>query len=226
MTDKGAGMAESGKSLQQQVARALLEIQAVVFTPHAPITFKSGIKSPVYVDNRRLPFWPPQWRLVIEGFRQVAAERSIAFDAIAGIAAAGIPHSAALAYLMQKPSVFVRKEAKDHGTRSLIEGGDVAGKRVLLVEDLVTTGGSSLAGVAALRAAGASVTDCFCITTYGFAEGWQAFAAADVRLHPLTPFTAIVAEAAAMGLFGQAELALIEAWMRDPYHWMTGEEGA
>ncbi len=206
-------------SIQEQVARALLEIQAVVFSPHAPVTFKSGIKSPVYVDNRRLPFWPAQWQIVIEGLQQVIAAHDIPFDVIAGIAAGGIPHSAALAYTLKKPSVFVRKEAKEHGTRGQIEGGDVSRKRVLLVEDMVTTGGSSLAGVDALRAAGATVKDCLCITSYGFAEATAAFEAASVRLYPLAPFSAIVTEASKMGLFDQDALKLIEAWMRDPHHW-------
>jgi orotate phosphoribosyltransferase len=206
-------------SIQEQVARALLEIQAVVFSPRAPVTFKSGIKSPVYVDNRRLPFWPAQWQIVIEGFQQVIAAQNIAFDVIAGIAAGGIPHSAALAYTLKKPSVFVRKEAKEHGTHGQIEGGDVSRKRVLLVEDMVTTGGSSLAGVDALRTAEATVRDCLCITTYGFAEAAEAFQSANVRLHPLTPFSTIVIEASKMGLFDQGALDLVEAWMRDPFHW-------
>lgn len=205
--------------IQEQVAQALLEIEAVVFRPHDPVTFKSGILSPVYVDNRRLPFWPVQWQIVIEGLQALIAAQRIAFDVIAGIAAGGIPHSAALAYTLKKPSVFVRKEAKEHGTRGQIEGGDVSGQRVLLVEDMVTTGGSSLAGVEALRAAGAAVTDCLCITSYGFSEASQAFEAAGVRLYPLAPFQVIVAQAAQMGLFDQDALALIEAWMRDPHHW-------
>ncbi len=206
-------------SIQDQVARALLEIQAVVFSPHAPVTFKSGIQSPVYVDNRRLPFWPAQWQIVIEGLQHMIAASDIPFDVIAGIAAGGIPHSAALAYTLKKPSVFVRKEAKEHGTRGQIEGGDVSRKRVLLVEDMVTTGGSSLAGVDALRAAGATVKDCLCITSYGFAEATAAFESAGVRLYPLAPFSTIVTEASKMGLFDQNALKLIEAWMRDPYHW-------
>ena len=206
--------------LQVAVARALLEIKAVVFTPRQPVTFKSGIQSPVYVDNRRLPFWPEQWRLVIEGFQQVAAAEGLDFDVIAGIAAAGIPHSAALAYILEEPSVFVRKEAKGHGLKSQIEGGDVSGRRVLLVEDLVTTGGSSLAGVEALRAAGATVTDCLCITTYGFAEAWAAFEAAGVRLHPLTPFPTIAEQAFDAGYFGEPELALVRRWLADPHGWL------
>jgi len=212
-------MSDTLSVLQANVARALLEIEAVIFTPRAPITFKSGIKSPVYVDNRRLPFWPVQWRVVIDGFRQIIPQIGIAFDVVAGIETAGIPHSAALAYAMQKPSVFVRKQAKEHGTRSRIEGGDVSGRRVLLVEDLVTTGGSSLSGVEALREAGASVEHCLCITSYGFSEAQQAFDDAGVKLHPLTPFSAIVAEALALGQFGENERLTIEAWMRDPHGW-------
>lgn len=210
--------------LEARVAGALLDSQAVVFTPQQPITFKSGIRSPVYVDNRRLPFWPALWRIVIEGFGQVIAAEDLPLEVIAGIAVAGIPHSAALAYALRAPSVFVRPEPKDHGTRSQVEGGDVRGKRVLLVEDLVTTGGSSLGGVVALRDAGATVTDCLCITSYGFPEAAAAFEAARVRLWPLTPFRAIVAEAARRGLFGVQELQTIEAWMRDPHGWTSAKE--
>jgi orotate phosphoribosyltransferase len=210
--------------LHARVAGTLLDIEAVVFTPGDPITFKSGIKSPVYVDNRRLPFWPAQWQVVIESFRDLIALHGIAYDVIAGIEAAGIPHSAALAYLTRTPSVFVRKQAKEHGTRSRVEGGDVSGKRVLLIEDLVTTGGSSLAGVEALREAGADVRDCLCITSYGFPEAGRAFDAAKVRLHPLTPFATIVIEASKRGLFGQPELATLEDWIRDPRGWPPAGE--
>lgn len=209
------------KAVQQQVAAALLDIKAVGFTPHAPITFKSGIQSPVYVDNRRLPFWPAQWRVIIEGLRELITLRAIEYDVLAGIAAAGIPHSSALAYALQVPSVFVRKEAKAHGTQNQIEGGDVTGKRVLLVEDLVTTGGSSLRGVEALRAAGATVTHCLCITSYGFAEAQNAFNAAHVQLQPLTPFSEIILAASKRGMFGEAELAILETWMRDPHNWIA-----
>lgn len=212
------------KQLQARVAGTLLDIEAVVFTPGDPITFKSGIKSPVYVDNRRLPFWPAQWQVVIEGFRDLIALRGITYHVIAGIEAAGIPHSAALAYLTRTPSVFVRKQAKEHGTHSRVEGGDVSGKRVLLIEDLVTTGGSSLAGVEALREAGADVQDCLCITSYGFPEAGRAFDAAKVRLHPLTPFATIVIEASKRGLFGQPELATLEDWIRDPHGWPPAGE--
>lgn len=208
-------------SLQARAAAALLDCGAVVFTPDAPITFKSGIRSPVYIDNRRLPYAPPAWQAVIEGLAELIALRELTYDVIAGIAAAGIPHSAALGYTLKRPSVFVRKEAKGHGTRSQIEGGDVHNRHVLLVEDLVTTGGSSLQGVAALREAGATVTDCLCITTYGFADAQHRFDQARVHLHPLVPFSEIVLAASQRGLFGERELAILEAWLRDPQAWGT-----
>jgi orotate phosphoribosyltransferase len=206
--------------LEQDVAQALLAIRAVGFTPDKPITFRSGLLSPVYVDNRRLIFWPQQWRVVIEGFRQMVEQTPLAFDVIAGIETAGIPHSAALAYTLGAPSVFVRKQPKEHGTRSKVEGGDVAGQRVLLIEDLVTTGSSSLAGVEALRAAGAVVEDCLAITGYGFPMADRAFAVMGVRLHLLTPFAAIARAAQEAGYLTQEALDMIEDWMRDPHRWM------
>ncbi len=219
-------MGKTLNAIQTSVADALIDIGAVVFTPHAPVTFKSGIRSPVYVDNRRLPFWPQQWMTVIDGFQSLIALRGILFNVIAGIEAAGIPHSAALGYAMRVPSVFVRKQPKEHGMRSQIEGGDVRGQRVLLIEDLVTTGGSSLAGVDALRAAGAIVEHCLCITSYGFSEAQAAFDAAGVRLHVLAPFSEIALQASRRGLFGEAELAVLEAWSRDPHGWLNPESGS
>jgi orotate phosphoribosyltransferase len=205
--------------LEVDVARALLQIEAVGFSPYKPIQFKSGILSPVYVDNRRLIYWPQQWRLIVEGFREVVNRKRIELDVIAGIATGGVPHSSALAYIMQRPSVYVRSESKGHGTQNRIEGGDVHTRRVLLVEDMITTGGSSLSGVAALRAAGALVEDCLTITTYGFPEARENFQAAQVRLHPLTDFRTIVQEAERAGHFGEAERAIIEDWLDDPHGW-------
>lgn len=210
--------------LETEVARALLAIRAVGFTPDKPITFRSGLLSPVYVDNRRLIYWPEQWRVVIEGFRQVVHQTPLTFDIVAGIETAGIPHSAALAYTLGVPSVFVRKQAKEHGTRSKIEGGAVEGRRVLLIEDLVTTGSSSLAGVEALRADGAVVEDCLAITGYGFPVAAHAFKVLGVRLHLLTPFSVIARVAREQGYLSDNELAVIEDWMGDPHGWMRRQE--
>ena len=204
---------------RKAVAEALLAIGGVGFRPEDPITFKSGIVSPVYCDNRTFPFSPAHWKQVIDGFAALIERENLPFDAIGGIEAAGIPHSAALGYAMGRPSIFIRKQAKEHGKRNRVEGGDVAGKRVLLVEDLVTTGGSSLSGVEALREAGATVTDCLAIISYGFAEAREAFFAAGVTLHTLTDFEAVLESATASGLLHAAGAAQVRDWMRDPHGW-------
>jgi orotate phosphoribosyltransferase len=206
-------------NITQQAARALLEINAVGFSPQKPVTFKSGIKSPVYVDNRRLPYHPTQWRVVVNGFASLIEDLDLSFDVLAGVETAGIPHCAALSYSIERPMVYVRKQAKEHGTQKLVEGGDVNGKHVLLIEDLVTTGESSLKGVAALRAEGAVVTDCFAIVSYGFKEKIEAFKAANVRLHKLTVFPTILAIALEMGKFSDVEKIIIEDWLNDPHGW-------
>jgi orotate phosphoribosyltransferase len=120
---------------------------------------------------------------------------------------------------MAKPSVFIRKEAKEHGTKKRVEGGNVSGKRVLLVEDLVTTGGSSLAGVEALRAEGAIVNDCLAIISYGFPEAVERFEAAGVRLHPLTTFEAVLEIATSRGVLDKAGAVSVRSWLKDPQGW-------
>lgn len=204
-------------STAETIANALLQVGAVGFTPDAPKTFKSGMLSPVYVDNRRLPFHPDAWRAVIEGFQAVAT--TLPHDAVAGVAVGGVPHSAALGYVMGIPSLFVRKEAKGHGLDNMVEGGDVAGKRVLLVEDLVTTGSSSLAGVAALRHAQAIVTDTIAIVSYGFPEAEMAFSNAAVQLHTLTTFQHILDAAQSKAFFDERSAALIRDWFASPVDW-------
>lgn len=212
-------MRDDATGQRKAVAEALLAIGGVGFRPEDPLTFKSGIVSPVYCDNRTFPFWPVHWKQVIDGFAALTERENLPFDVIGGIETAGIPHSAALAYAMGRPSIFVRKQAKEHGKRNRVEGGDVAGKRVLLVEDLVTTGGSSLSGVEALREAGATVTDCLAIISYGFPAAREAFAAARVTLHTLTDFETVLDGATASGLLHETGAADVRDWMRDPHGW-------
>ncbi len=204
---------------RMKVAEALLDIGAVGFSLNSPIMFKSGMISPVYVDNRRLPFHPKQWRVVLDGFAALIKEEALVFDVIAGIESAGIPHSAALGFLLQQPSIFVRKQVKDHGTKSRIEGGSVTGKKVLLLEDLVTTGGSSLAGVEALRESGAVVHDCLVIVSYGFSESAKGFSDAGVALHPLTTFEDILKTAVAQKRITPIQRKTVETWLSDPWGW-------
>lgn len=203
----------------QAVAQALLSIKAVGFVVDNPITFKSGIVSPVYIDNRRFPFHPESWKVIMQSFEQLIEENNLAFDIIAGIETAGIPHSAALGYALEVPSVFVRKSAKDHGTKKMIEGGEVKGTTVLLLEDHITTGGSSLAGVEALRDAGATVHDCIAITSYGFKEAAESFSKAEVSLHTLTSFDQILPLAVETGIISRAEKAVVTSWLSNPKGW-------
>ena len=207
--------------MSKAVATALLEIGAVGFSSENPITFKSGIISPVYVDNRRLPYYPEQWEVVINGFQDLIQTDKINFDVIAGVAVGGVPHSSALGFAMQQPSVFVRKEAKEHGKGQRVEGGDIAAKRVLLVEDLVTTGSSSLSGVEALRTEGAFVDSLIAIVSYGFEEAQENFAKDSVDLKTLTNFETILDIALELGKFGQAEYEIISDWFNDPHGWAS-----
>lgn len=209
----------SYEARSREIADALIAIEGVGFRFVAPITFKSGIKSPVYCDNRRFPFWPEQWAKVIRGFEELIVEREIPVDVVGGVEAAGIPHSAALGFAMRLPSVFIRKELKEHGTKKRVEGGDVTGRRVVLVEDLVTTGGSSIAAIEALRAEGAVVNDCLAIISYDFPEAVELFERAGVRLHAATTFPAVLESALERGMIDEAGAAVVRDWLREPRSW-------
>jgi len=204
---------------KQSSAKALLDIGAVGFSPDSPITFTSGMQSPVYVDHRQLIYQPAAWHVIIEGFKSLIESRGLQFDLIAGVAVGGVPHSSALAYIMNTPSVFIRKESKSHGIGRRIEGGAVEGCRVLLVEDLVTTGGSSLSAVEALRESGAQVSDALAIISYGFSEARAAFERADLRLHTLTDFETLLDLAQERHILNPKQVALIRRWFADPYTW-------
>jgi orotate phosphoribosyltransferase len=214
----------SDAASSREIAEALIAIDGVGFRPAAPITFKSGIKSPVYCDNRRFPFHPAEWTKVIRGFEGLISQQQIAVDVVGGVEAAGIPHSAALGFAMQKSSVFIRKEAKGHGTKKRVEGGDVSGLRVVLVEDLVTTGMSSLAAIEALREEGAIVEDCLAIISYGFPEAVDAFAKANVRLHATTDFDTVLTVAVERNVIDGAGAVVVRDWLREPHGW-AGRQG-
>jgi orotate phosphoribosyltransferase len=201
-------------TIEQKVARALLHIGAVGFVPDNPITFKSGIVSPVYIDNRKLPSHPKEWKVVIESFAKLIKKEKLKMDMVAGVEAAGIPHSAALGFYTKIPSVFVRKEAKDHGTKKMVEGGSVLNKQVLLIEDLVTTGSSSLSAVKNIRGSGGKVSNCLVIVSYNFPSAQEAFRNEKVKLHTLTSFPVILEEAKKLGMVHDKALKKVEDWFK------------
>jgi orotate phosphoribosyltransferase len=201
------------------IAEHLLNINAVMFLLEKPLRFKSGMVSPIYVDNRCLIFHPEAWHDVIEALSSDIEARKIKFDVIAGVETAGIPHASALAYRLNTPNIFVRKQPKTHGTKNRVEGGDVRGKQVLLIEDHISTGLSSLDSVEALRESGAIVTDCMSITSYNFAEATAAFADAKVTPHTLQTFGIILDIAVETGRISEKQKEIIADWLDDPWPW-------
>lgn len=203
----------------RSAADALLEAEVLIFCPDQPITFASGMRSPVYMDIRRLIGVPSAWRTVVEGLRECLGDVEGGVEVVAGVAAGGIPHSAAVAYAAGLPSCFVRKEAKGHGRGRAVEGADVRGRRVVLVEDVVTTGGSSLVAAGALRDAGAEVVGCLSVAGYGFSETFAAFDEAGVGLSLLVPFMDLLAAASRREEASPEVLEEARRWWSDPHVW-------
>lgn len=204
--------------MESSVARNLLEIKAVKLRPNEPFTWASGMLSPIYCDNRVALSHPG----VRSFLKNCLAEKSKVFgtfDVVAGVATAGIPHGALLADVLEKPFVYVRSSAKDHGRRNQIEGELSAGQRVLVVEDLISTGGSCLLAVDALRDAGAEVVGVLAIFQYGFAKADKAFAEKGVDFQTLTNYDALVEEAARTGYVSESDLKTLKQWRENPDAW-------
>lgn len=203
----------------EKAADALLEAGVLILSPEAPITFASGIRSPVYMDIRRLMASPPAWKTVIDGLLDRLVAHDSAPEVVAGVAVGGVPHSAAVAYAANLPSCFVRKQAKEYGRGRAVEGAEVRGRRVALVEDAVTTGGSSLQAVGALRQAGAEVTICLAVAGYGFRDTFSAFRKEGVVFSLLVPFLELLDAASGREEFLPQALDEARRWWADPRGW-------
>jgi orotate phosphoribosyltransferase len=204
--------------MEAEVARHLLAIRAVKLSPQEPFTWASGILSPIYCDNR-VALSHPVARTFI---KKCLAEKSRdfdAFDAVAGVATAGIAHGVLLADLLEKPFAYVRANAKDHGRRNQIEGELESGQRVLVVEDLISTGGSCLSAVDALREAGCEAVGVLAIFQYGFPKADAAFAEKSIVFKTLTHYDALVQEAVASGYISQDDLETLRRWRENPQGW-------
>lgn len=203
----------------RDLARALLEIEAVTLSPDAPFTWASGLQSPIYCDNRQTLGYPALRRQIAAAFAACVADQEWAVDVVAGTATAGIPHAAWLADRLDKPMAYVRSAPKGHGKENQIEGVVHTGDQVLLVEDLISTGGSALQAVDALRTAGAQVVGVAAIFTYGLPETAQRFADAQVDLCVLSDFEALRTVARAEGVLSQAAASVLADWQQDPEAW-------
>ncbi len=203
----------------QQLARALLAAGAVEIRPAAPFTFASGLRSPIYCDNRLLLGHVAARRSALAGFVAAATDSSVAAEVIAGTATAGIPWAAWAAEALTLPMCYVRGAAKGHGRGRQIEGAAVAGRRVLLLEDTISTGESALNAATALRAEGATLAGCVCIFTWGWQATHAAFAAADLPLVALATLDDLLAVASADRLIDAAQFAVVRRWAADPQGW-------
>lgn len=207
------------------VARDLLRIGAVALRPDAPFTWASGRLSPVYTDNRLTLSYPDVRDRLAGGFEALARDVG-GVEAVSGTATAGIPHAALLADRLGLPLSYVRASPKGHGKQNRIEGRVEAGQRVVVVEDLVSTGGSVLNAAAVLREAGSVPVAALAVFTYGFPEAERAFAEADLPLHTLTDFETLARVAGEEGALGRDAWDVLQAWRDDPAGWSRQRGGA
>ena len=201
------------------IARLLLDTGAVILRPQEPFTWASGWRSPIYCDNRLVLSYPAARRQVADALAQKLTESFPQAGAVAGVATAGIPQGALVAERLELPFLYVRASAKQHGRGNQVEGRIVPGQPVAVIEDLVSTGGSSLAACQALAAEGAAVAGLLCVFTYGFAQAAVGFAQAGIAFAALSDYDALLRVAQAQGLFSADELASLAAWRKDPAGW-------
>jgi len=210
---------EAARSLARQVAEHLLDVGAVRFAPDEPFTLASGLLAPVYCDNRLLLSSPAARCAVRDGFVRLWNEQGMDAEVITGTATAGIPHAAWLADILERPMAYARARSKAHGRGRRIEGGSVAARTTIVVEDAISTGGSSCAVVETLRDAGAEVQAVLAIYSHGFAAARQKFEKIRVPLHVLTGLDALLAAAQERGALSGAAAQAILAWRADPEDW-------
>ena len=206
-------------SIDKKLAKALMDIKAVLLRPQEPFTWASGWHSPIYCDNRRILSHPELRAQVAQWLADKAMELYPEAEVVAGVATGAIAHGVLAADRMQKPFVYVRPKPKDHGTGSQIEGVLAPGKKVVVIEDLISTGMSSLAAVKALRDAGAQVLGMVAIFTYGFDLAAQRFEEDKVRLDTLSNYSALVDVASETGYISSAAKALLHEWRENPSEW-------
>ncbi len=205
-------------SISNQVCEKLLQIKAIKLSPQNPFTWASGIVSPIYCDNRVSLSFPEVRTLIKNGLAELANSFG-SFDAVAGVATAGIAHGALLADLLGKPFAYVRGEAKSHGRKNKIEGDLSQSKSVLVVEDLISTGGSSIQVVDILREEGFDVTGVIAIFDYGFEQAKQNFSSKNVTCKTITNYPSLLKVAVESQYISQNDLEVLHKWSSNPESW-------
>ncbi|MEX2371888.1 MAG: orotate phosphoribosyltransferase [Bacteroidales bacterium] len=201
------------------IAELLLQSKAIILEPASPFTWASGWKSPIYCDNRKTLSYPVIRGAIRDAYIACIRENFDNPDVIAGIATGAIAQGALVADAMDLPFIYVRSSAKDHGMQNLVEGSYSVGHKVLVIEDLISTGGSSLRAIEALRSVGCVVTGMVATFTYGFDVAESSFAASGVTVKTLTDYESMLSQAVESGYLSSAQLPLLQKWRKDPSNW-------
>ena len=202
----------------EQVATGLLQINAIKLNPQVPFIWASGIQSPIYCDNRIAMSFPSFREVIINGFMKRASEIG-EFDVIAGVATAGIPWGILLSDRLHKPFIYVREKAKAHGRQNQIEGMFEKGQRVLVTEDLISTGGSSLKAVESLREAECKVVGVVAIFSYGFQRATELFAQHHCPFKTISDYDTLIEKAVKEGYVNKKDLKTLSEWKLSPETW-------
>ena len=202
------------------IASELLEVEAVLLSPLQPFLWASGLKSPIYCDNRKVLSYPKSRTIVKNALVEKAKSEFGEFDMIAGVATAGIPHGALMADAMEKPFIYVRSKSKGHGLNNLIEGHLVGNERVLVVEDLISTGKSSMRAIESLKERGCEVVGCISIFNYGFDKAVQTFAKGDCPFYSLSNYDALIVQALEKKYILESDMEKLKRWRENPEDWM------
>lgn len=208
------------KDIALKVASDLLNIKAIKLNIEAPFTWSSGWKSPIYCDNRLSLSYPEIRQNIKTALALACKSQYPEVGAIAGVATAGIPQGVLLADELGVPFVYVRSKPKGHGMANLVEGKITPGQKVVVVEDLVSTGASSLKAAGVLREAGFEMPGMLSIFSYGFPQAEQNFKKAGLKFHSLSNYATMLEIAIGQGYISEKDLELLESWRKDPAHWM------
>ena len=207
--------------MPDKIAEILLKLNAVMLRAKPPFRWSSGILSPIYTDNRILMSYPREREFIVNYFIKLIKKNKIKFDGFAGTATAGIPWAAWLSQKLKKPMVYVRRETKEHGRENLIEGMLEDGKNYIVVEDLISTGASSLNTINAIRDKNALVEYCIAIFTYELEKSKTNFESVNVKALTLTNITSIVRTALQKKYISRDKLSHIMDWKKNPEGWVA-----
>lgn len=212
------------ESIDRKVAKALLDIKAVMLRPDEPFKWASGWFSPIYCDNRRILSYPELRENICRWMADIITKKFPDVEVIAGVATGAIAHGMLIAHLLNKPFIYVRPKPKDHGTGSQIEGCAEKGAKTVVVEDLISTGSSSLSATSALLAAGVNVLGMTAIFSYNFNQARRAFEEANVELYTLTNYDTLVEVAHETGYIKDSDIELLKEWRFSPATWGKTEQ--